>query len=265
MISSPYSRVPSWLWLPVCLNTGLRLLDLSAEWCRPADEEFSASSSHTGLGRVPQNSLKASVMPARRVCVGLAKCLKNQSRQGSPGPVCPGSGPRLTLMGRISSGPGGSLVLAQVASIVSVRSGGGGWRQSSCQPVWSGVIGAVWANHPVKDLAMVGEVLLGPIYWNPMIICSRFAKGSLVGSHRVIGSSPLTRANHPACQLPTGMERRDRGSLGQPSRKRLSYGRGSVAQANILELDDNLLDVCKKEVVRGSAAQRRCRWVNLVT
>ncbi|GMN68522.1 hypothetical protein TIFTF001_037575 [Ficus carica] len=41
-----------------------------------------------------------------------------------------GSGPRVTLMGRVPSGPGRSLVLAQAVSTVLVQSGGGGWRRS---------------------------------------------------------------------------------------------------------------------------------------
>ncbi|GMN68646.1 hypothetical protein TIFTF001_037698 [Ficus carica] len=41
-----------------------------------------------------------------------------------------GSGPRVTLIGRIPSGPNGSLVLVQAASTVSIRSGGRGWCRS---------------------------------------------------------------------------------------------------------------------------------------
>lgn len=40
------------------------------------------------------------------------------------------------------------------------------------QLIRNGMIGIVWANHPTRDQTMVGEVLLGPVYWNPMVIFS---------------------------------------------------------------------------------------------
>ncbi|GMN47778.1 hypothetical protein TIFTF001_016958 [Ficus carica] len=85
-----------------------------------------------------------------------------------------------TLMLKSVRGIDGSLVVAQAASTMSVWSGGGGWHRSrdkdSCQSVWNGATEAVWADHPARDLAVVGKVLLGLVYWNPMVICSRFPK-----------------------------------------------------------------------------------------
>ncbi|GMN63465.1 hypothetical protein TIFTF001_032559 [Ficus carica] len=60
-ISSPSSRVPRVLRLPVCSTIGPRLLELLADRHRPASEESSASSSSVGWGRAPRNSLKASL------------------------------------------------------------------------------------------------------------------------------------------------------------------------------------------------------------
>ncbi|GMN58787.1 hypothetical protein TIFTF001_027877 [Ficus carica] len=47
------------LRLPVCPITGHGLLNLPVDRRRPASEESSASSSCTGWGRAPRNSLKA--------------------------------------------------------------------------------------------------------------------------------------------------------------------------------------------------------------
>ncbi|GMN58833.1 hypothetical protein TIFTF001_027932 [Ficus carica] len=71
-----------------------------------------------------------------------------------------GPGARVTMMGRIPSGPGSRvmggtrvqiLVLAQVASTMSVRSGGGGWhrirnkdRYRTSGVRWCRVVGLVW-------------------------------------------------------------------------------------------------------------------------
>ena len=49
-----------------------------------------------------------------------------------------------------------------------------------------------------------------------------------------------------------------RGIMDRPSRKRLSCGRGSVVWADTLELDGDLLEDFKEEVIRGSTAQRDC-------
>ncbi|GMN29863.1 hypothetical protein TIFTF001_002590 [Ficus carica] len=47
------------------------------------------------------------------------------------------------------------------------------------------------------------------------------------------------------------------GSMGRPSRKGLSHGRGSVTWASTLEPDADLLEVPKEELIRGLAVQRR--------
>ncbi|GMN58269.1 hypothetical protein TIFTF001_027371 [Ficus carica] len=67
-------------------------------------------------------------------------------------------------------------------------------------------------------------------------------------------------ARHAMVRLSTGIEWHDTGSLGRPSGKELSSSRGSVALASIVEPDGDL-----REVPKGSVAQRRCWWGNLVT
>ncbi|GMN52729.1 hypothetical protein TIFTF001_021860 [Ficus carica] len=47
-------------------------------------------------------------------------------------------------------------------------------------------------------------------------------------------------------------------SIGRPLRNRLSCGQGSVARASTLEPDSDLPEVPKRELIRGSVAQRRC-------
>ena len=100
-----------------------------------------------------------------------------------------------------------SLILVQAASTESIRSGGGGWCRSrdkdrysdryrmsgvrwystvgvaclpqyGCQPIRDGVARATRADHPERDLVVVGNVLLGPVSWSLMVICPRFPKES---------------------------------------------------------------------------------------
>ncbi|GMN40428.1 hypothetical protein TIFTF001_009654 [Ficus carica] len=118
-----------------------------------------------------------------------------------------------------------SLVLAHAASTVLVLSGGGRWRRSRDKDKYSD-----------SD-----KYQMSGVRW-----C------------RVMGVARLT-----TIWLPAGTEWRDKGSLGQPSRKGLNRDWGSVARASILDCD--LLEVPKGKVVRGSTAQRSCRWVNPVT
>ncbi|GMN49573.1 hypothetical protein TIFTF001_018739 [Ficus carica] len=74
------------------------------------------------------------------------------------------------------------LVLAQVASNLSVWSGGGGWRQSrnkdSSQLVQYGAAKVAWADHPEEGLVVVGEVLPEPVPWIPTVVCSGDLKES---------------------------------------------------------------------------------------
>lgn len=70
-------------------------------------------------------------------------------------------------------------------------------------------------------------------------------------------------ARSATVQLSVGTEQREKGSLSWPSPKGLSHGPGSVAWASILEPDDDLLDISKGQMFRGSTAQWRYRLVNL--
>ncbi|GMN63478.1 hypothetical protein TIFTF001_032562 [Ficus carica] len=111
-ISSPSSRVPRVLRLPVCSTIGPKLLRLSANRGYSVGEESSASFSSAEWGRAPQNSLKALtstqtvsvkfwmflvrisiyvgfIVLVHRAYVGLAKCFENRSGQGSLRPGCP--------------------------------------------------------------------------------------------------------------------------------------------------------------------------------
>ncbi|GMN58095.1 hypothetical protein TIFTF001_027211 [Ficus carica] len=68
------------------------------------------------------------------------------------------------------------------------------------------------------------------------------AQAASTVSVRVVGV-----ARPAIVRLSTGTERHYRGSLGRPSRKGLSCGRGSVAQASILLSNSDMLEVLKGE------------------
>ncbi|GMN47770.1 hypothetical protein TIFTF001_016943 [Ficus carica] len=114
------------------------------------------------------------------------------------------------------SGPSKSLVLAQAVSTVSVQSGGGGWRQSWDKDRYNGkyrMSGVRWCKivgmaRPATVHSSAGtgdssgisnstEVSVGQPGNLRRDLQSRPNLSGMVGSHRVIRSSPLMRAIEP--------------------------------------------------------------------
>ncbi|GMN67138.1 hypothetical protein TIFTF001_036203 [Ficus carica] len=111
-----------------------------------------------------------------------------------------------------------------VTSTVSVRSGGGGCRRSRHKDKYS------------------DKYQMSGVRW-----C------------RVVGV-----ARSVTIRLPTGTRRRGKGSMCQPSRKRLSCGWGSVARVSTLEPDGDMLEIFSsgrtKEPTGSRAPRSPINW-----
>ncbi|GMN69934.1 hypothetical protein TIFTF001_038982 [Ficus carica] len=107
-----------------------------------------------------------------------------------------------------------SLVLVQAASTVSIRSGGRWWCRSRDKNKYN------------------DRYRMSGVRW-----C------------RVVGVACLATV-----QLSEGMGRLDKGSMGRPSWKGLSSGRGSIIQVSNLKPNGDLLGVLKGEAIRGSGS-----------
>ncbi|GMN52646.1 hypothetical protein TIFTF001_021783 [Ficus carica] len=111
--------------------------------------------------------------------------------------------------------------------------------QYGCQPVWDGVAGAAWADHPERDLVMVKKVLVGPVPWSPMVIYSRFSKESRDPTSLVRSSSSggrifsIGRAKEPndSCAPRSPMNR------WSPARERLHHQLGHLHLAKLKSIN----------------------------
>ncbi|GMN63473.1 hypothetical protein TIFTF001_032557 [Ficus carica] len=272
--SSQFARVPDWVtWflrvlrLPICSTTGPRLLSLSADRCRPIGEESSASSSRAGWGRVPQNSLKVGLLFYRlgEVCKWC----------GGAGELGTGMIEMWLLKRR-----GAHLLAPKFACKRKAHRSKGDTNCVSAKgtPMLKSVMGI---DEQAKKQSL-GKAKIRPyVKWSRWVGMPR-VYGYLTSPKRMPRALPqgskdmysdrfrmsgvrwcrvVGTAGPTTVRLSAGMGQLGKGSMGLPSLRGLSCGRGSVAQANTLEPNGDLLEILKGELIRGLTIQRRSSQV----